>query len=163
MNPSEFAWRVADRLSAECYLLAAPVFAPDQRTREALLKHPGIQEVFTHARELDMAIVSAGELSPFSTITEHLLLDGEEIAALQQQGVVGDVLCRFIDTEGKVLDLPLNRRVIAIDPTELGNAKKRVLASGGWGKFGVIRGAMKLLNPHVLITDELVAERLAAE
>ena len=30
-------------------------------------------------------------------------------------------------------------------------------------KYGVIRGALRLLKPHVLVTDELVAERLAAE
>ena len=35
-NPSEFAWRVAARLGAECYMMAAPVFAPDQATRDAL-------------------------------------------------------------------------------------------------------------------------------
>ena len=34
-NPSEFAWRVADRLSAECHLMAAPVFAPSRATRDA--------------------------------------------------------------------------------------------------------------------------------
>ena len=34
-NPSEFAWRFADRLGAECYM-AAPVFAPDARSREWL-------------------------------------------------------------------------------------------------------------------------------
>lgn len=163
VNPSEFAWRVADRLSAECYLLAAPVFAPDQRTREALLTHPGIQEVFALAKHLDMAIVSAGELSPNSTITEHLLIGGEEIVSMQQRGVVGDVLCRFIDIEGNVVDIPLNKRVIAVDPVDLRSARKLVLASGGWGKYAVIRGAMKLLQPHVLITDELVAERLALE
>lgn len=34
-NPSEFAWRLGDRLAAEAYLIAAPVFAPDERTRDA--------------------------------------------------------------------------------------------------------------------------------
>lgn len=162
-NPSEFAWRLADRLAAECYLMAAPVFAPDPRTREALLGHPGIQEVFSRARSLDMAIVSAGELSPFSTITDYLLLEPDEIAALGQQGVVGDVLCRFIDADGNVLDHPLNRRVVAVDPRELGGAGCRVLVSGGWHKYAVIRGALRLLRPHVLITDEMVAERLVEE
>ncbi len=162
-NPSEFAWRLADRLSAECYLMAAPVFAPDHRTREALLSHPGIQEIFRRAKHLDMAIISVGELSPFSTVSEYLLLETEEIAALERQGAVGDVLCRFIDIDGNIIDHPVNDRVVAVDPRDLRGTRKLVLASGGWQKYGVIRGAMKLLRPHVLITDELVAERLAAE
>ncbi len=64
VNPSEFAWRVADRLNAECHLLTAPVFAPDSDTRESLMGHPGIGEIFARARALDMAIVSVGALTP---------------------------------------------------------------------------------------------------
>lgn len=160
VNPSEFAWRLADRLSAECYLMAAPVFAPEVRTRDALLAHPGIREIFDKASRLDMAILSVGDLSPFSTISEYYLLEREELASLQAAGAVGDVLCRFIDAGGNVIDHPINERVVAIDPQELRAARKIVLASGGWQKFEVIRAAMMLLKPHVLVTDELVAERL---
>ncbi len=163
VNPSEFAWRLADRLSAECYLMAAPVFAPDARTRDALLSHPGIQEIFRRAARLDLAIVSVGDLSPFSTVSEYVLLEQRDFAALQAAGAVGDVLCRFIDVEGNVVDHPINDRVVAVDPKDLRGARKLVLASGGWQKYDVIRGALKLLKPHVLVTDEIVAERLAAE
>ena len=163
VNPSEFAWRLADRLSAECYLMAAPVFAPDARTREALLSHPGIKEIFQRATRLDLAILSVGELSPHSTVSEYLLLEREELASLERQGAVGDVLCRFIDIDGNLIDHPVNDRVVAIDPRDLKDTRRLVLASGGWQKYDAIRGAMKLLKPHVLITDDLVAERLAAE
>ena len=162
VNPSEFAWRLADRLSAECYLMAAPVFAPEVRTRDALLAHPGIREIFDKASRLDMAILSVGDLSPLSTISEYYLLEREELASLRAAGAVGDVLCRFIDARGNVIDHPINERVVAIDPQELRAARKIVLASGGWQKFEVIRAAMILLKPQVLVTDELVAERLVA-
>jgi DNA-binding transcriptional regulator LsrR (DeoR family) len=76
---------------------------------------------------------------------------------------VGDVLCRFIDADGNIIDHPVNDRVVAVDPRDLRGARKLVLASGGWQKYEVIRGAMRLLKPHVLITDELVAERLVNE
>ncbi len=162
-NPSEFAWRLADRLNAECYLMAAPVFAPDARTREALLSHPGIQEIFRRASRLDLAILSVGDLSPFSTVSEYFLLERDELSALQAAGAVGDVLCRFIDADGNIINHPVNERVVAVDPRDLRGARKLVLASGGWQKYEVIRGAMRLLKPHVLITDELVGERLVNE
>ena len=163
VNPSEFAWRLADRLSAECYLMAAPVFAPDRRTRDALMAHPGIQEIFNRATRLDMAILSVGELSPSSTVSEYFLLERDELSALERKGAVGDVLCRFIDADGNIIDHEVNDRVVAIDPRNLKGARKLVLASGGWQKYSAIRGAMKLLSPNILVTDELVAERLAAE
>ena len=162
VNPSEFAWRLADRLSAECYLMAAPVFAPEVRTRDALLAHPGIREIIGKSARLDMAVLSVGELSPLSTISQYYLLDRDELASLQAAGAVGDVLCRFIDAAGNVIDHPINERVVAVDPRDLSGARKIVLASGGWQKYESILAAMRLLKPHVLVTDELVAERLAA-
>lgn len=162
-NPSEFAWRLADRLNAECYLMAAPVFAPDAHTRQALVNHPGIQEIFRRASRLDLAIISVGDLSPFSTISEYFLLERDELSQLKAAGAVGDVLCRFIDADGNILDHPLNDRVVAVDPRELRGARKLVLASGGWQKHEVIRGAMRLMKPNVLVTDELVAEKLVEE
>ncbi len=163
INPSEFAWRVADRLSAECYMLASPVYAPDKRTRESLVSHPGLAEVFTRAQTLDMAVVSVGDLTPHSVFSEYGLLTRDEIAALEAAGAVGDLLCHFIDADGNVIDHPVNERVVAINPLSLRGTRQIVLASGGWHKLTVIRAALKLLRPTVLIVNELVAERLAAE
>ena len=163
INPSEFAWRVADRLGAECYMLAAPVYAPDKRTRDALLDHPGIAEVFARARSLDMAVVSVGDLTPHSVFSEYGLLTRDEIASLEHAGAVGDLLCHFIDADGNVIDHPVNDRVIAVNPTTLRGTRQIVLASGGWHKLTVIRAALRLLRPTVLIVNELVAERLSAE
>ncbi|WP_259444747.1 sugar-binding transcriptional regulator [Neotabrizicola shimadae] len=163
INPSEFAWRVADRLSAECYMLAAPVYAPDKRTRDALMGHPGIAEVFARAQSLDMAVVSVGDLTPHSVFSEYGLLTRDEIASLEAAGAVGDLLCHFIDAEGNVIDHPVNERVLALNPLSLRGTRQIVLASGGWHKLTVIRAALKLLRPTVLIVNELVAERLAVE
>ena len=162
-NLSEFAWRVADRLSAQGYLMAVPVLAPDIRTRDALFSHAGINEIVKASKSLDLAVVTAGDLSPYSTVSQLSILEREDIASLQAAGAVGHVLFHFIDANGRVIDHPINDRVMAIDPRELGATRKIVLASGGWRKYDVVRAAMKLLKPHVLVTDESVAERLVAE
>ena len=163
VNPSEFAWRVADRLGAECYMLAGPVYAPDARTREALTRHSGIAEVFNRARSLDMAVLSAGDLSPHSVFSEFGLLTRDEISSLERAGAIGDVLCHFVDAEGNLVDHPVNERVLAVNPLDLRGTRSIDLASGGWPKLTAIRAGLKLLRPTVLIVNELVAERLAAE
>ena len=162
-NPSEFAWRFADKIAADCYLMAAPVYAPDARTRDALVNHPGIREVFEHSQRLDLALLSVGDLSPESTLSTFRLLERGEIASLERAGAIGDILCRFINAKGQVLDHPVNDRVIAADPRDLRSARRIVLASGGWNKARAILAAIRLLKPEVLITDENVAERLAEE
>ncbi|GAD55339.1 sugar-binding transcriptional regulator [Limimaricola cinnabarinus] len=160
VNPSEFAWRVADRLSAECYLMAGPVFAPTSEIRDALLAHPGIAEIIERAGRLDLAILSLGDLTPHSIFVQYGLLSSEEIASLERAGAVGDVLCHFVDAEGQVVDHPVNRRVLAVDPRDLRSSRRIVLASGGWQKVTIIRAALRMLSPAMLITDETVAARL---
>ncbi|REF73226.1 sugar-binding transcriptional regulator [Paracoccus versutus] len=161
-NPSEFAWRVAARLGAECHMMAGPVFAPDERTRDALAGHVGIRDIFSSARALDMAVISVGDLTPHSVFREYGLLSANELASLEAAGAIGDALCHFIDAEGKVVDHSVNRRVLAVHPDDLRSAKTLVLASGGWQKHAVIRAGLIRLQPQVLIVDEHVAERLIA-
>ncbi len=160
VNPSEFAWRVADRLNAECYLLTAPVFAPDPQSKEALIAHTGIKEIFMQARSLDMAIVSVGALAPHSAFVEYGLLSRDEISSLHAAGAVGDVLCHFVDEEGNVIRHPVNDRVIAVNPEQLSAARNMILVSGGWHKVKIVQAAIKLLRPKVLIVNERVAEHL---
>ena len=162
-NPSEFAWRVAARLGAECYMMAGPVFAPDPVTRDALAAHTGMSDIFLRARSLDMAIVSVGDLTPHSVFREYGLLTSDELASLERAGAIGDVLCHFVDADGDIVDHPVNRRVLAVNLLDLRGTRNIILASGGWHKLGIIRAALKLLQPTVLIVDELVAERLAGE
>ncbi len=160
-NPSEFAWRFADRLGAECFMMAAPVFAPDAHVRDALVHHSGMEDVFAQAGRLDIALVSVGELSPNSTLVRYGLLSKEDVGSLTRAGAVGDLLCRFIDADGRMLEHPLNDRVISADPTLLRRSRRVVLSSGGWEKAVVVLAAVRLLKPEVLITDEVVAELLA--
>ena len=110
-----------------------------------------------------MAIISVGDLTPHSIFTEYGLMSRDEIASLEQAGAVGDVLCHFVDAAGRVVDHPVNDRVLAVHPYDLRGVRNLVLASGGWHKIKVIRAALRMLKPGVLITNELVAERLVED
>ena len=163
VNPSELAWRLANLLEADCYMLSAPVFVGDDATHAGLLRHPGIVEVLDVARRVDLALVSVGDMSPGSTIRRLGLLSNDALDELRRAGAVADILCRFIDAHGGIVDHPLNRRVVALDPTELRRAPRLVLVSGGWNKVEALRAAIRLLRPHVLITDEEAAAGLLSE
>jgi P-type E1-E2 ATPase len=65
--------------------------------------------------------------------------------------------------ESKPLARQVNDRVLAVNPAELHNTRNVVLVSGGWHKLKVIRAALKLLKPSILIVNEMVAENLVAE
>lgn len=120
-------------------------------------------EVFARAQTLGIGMVSVGELTPHSVFSEYGLLTRDEIASLEAGGAVGDLLCLLIDVEGNVIDRPVNDRGLAINPGSLCCMRQIALASGGWHKLTFIRAALKRLRPTVLVVDELVVARLAAE
>ena len=162
-NPTEFAWRFADKVGAQCYLMAAPIFAPDKAVHDGLMSHPGIVEVCRRAEKLDLAIVSVGHLNADSTLAGLEVLDQETLDALQKAGAVGDFFCRFIDKDGQPIDHPINERVIAVDIASVRAAKKKILASGGAQKRLGVAAALKVVKPTVMITDETVAEYLMTD
>lgn len=160
VNPSAVARRIADAFGADCYQLTAPVMVANESVRAALWSEPGLRELLERARRVDLALVSVGDVSEEATLFRQGLLPRSALASLQAAGAVGDVLCHFIDAEGKVVDHPVNRRVVAVDLDDLRRVPRIVVAAGGRRKVAAIRAALKGTGAGVLITDEGAARGL---
>ncbi|HZI83764.1 MAG TPA: sugar-binding transcriptional regulator [Casimicrobiaceae bacterium] len=157
VNPSAVARRLADLFGADCYQLTAPVFVANEATRAALWKEPGLHELLARARQLDLALVSVGDVSGDATLFREGLLPRSQLSSLTAAGAVGDVLCHFIDERGRIVDHPVCRRVVAVGLEELRRVPKVVIAAGGKRKVVAIRAALRATGAKVLITDQAAA------
>jgi DNA-binding transcriptional regulator LsrR (DeoR family) len=159
-NPSEFAWQFARMVGADCYLLTAPAVVDSAETKETLIEKCGLRDVLRRAERLDVAVLSVGTLAPDSTAFRFNLLSDEDRTALIRLGAVGDLLFNFYDRDGKLVDHPINKRVISIPLSQLRDVPKRIIASGGNEKVDTLLGAIKLIDCNVLITNEATAREL---
>jgi len=159
-NPSEFAWQFARMVGADCYLLTAPAVVDSAETKETLIEKCGLRDVLRRAERLDAAVLSVGTLAPDSTAFRFNLLSDEDRTALIRLGAVGDLLFNFYDRDGKLVDHPINKRVISIPLSQLRDVPKRIIASGGNEKVDTLLGAIKLIDCNVLITNEATAREL---
>ncbi len=159
-NPAEFAWQFAELFGGDGYLLPAPALVDSPETRQALLERCGLAEVFAMADGLDMALLSVGGISRQTTTYRVGHLSEAERRSLIDAGAVGDLLYNFIDADGRVIDHPINARVISVDLPRLQKTPQRVLISGGRDKHAALTGALTLIAPTVLITDEVTARAL---
>lgn len=107
-----------------------------------------------------MALVSVSDISKQASIFRRGVLSWDEGQSLKDAGGGGDVLCRFVDAEGNVIDHPVNRRAMSIDPAEIRKVPKVVISSGGVGKVDAIRAGIAATNARVPITDEAAAHAL---
>jgi len=160
VTPPAVARRVADAFGADCYQLTAPVIVADERVRDALWAEPALRALRDRAQALDMALVSVGDASADATLFRTGLIGRAELPGLLAAGAVGDVLCRFIDARGRLVNHPINRRVMAVDLATLRQARTVVIASGGRRKVAALAAALAAVRVAVLITDEAAASGL---
>lgn len=159
-NPAEFAWAFARLWKARCYLIAAPAIVDDADTRRRLIERCGIGETLAMTEALDAVLLSVGSLPGEQAEGRLNPLSPDTLAELTAAGAVGNVLFNFFDARGALVDHPINGRIMSAPIPTLCDAPARIIASGGAAKVTALRGAMALIRPTVLITDEATAAAL---
>lgn len=162
MNPHETASHLADLVGAQCYYVAAPALTDTESTRDLLIAQPMLREIFERGEKVDLAFLSVGELSHVCTMTRVGLVSRDEVDSLVEAGAVGDICAHWVDDEGRLVDHPLNSRVVALSPGKLRGIPCVVIASGGKSKTAALRGVLKGGMCDVLITDEQTASAILA-
>lgn len=156
-NPSAVAWRFAEFYHTEFYQVTAPAFVESPDLAVALWNQKDLQALKTKSLDIDIALISVSDVSKQASIFERGLLSPDEGASLRDAGAVADVLCHFVDEAGSVIEHPVNKRVMAINPNQLRKVPKVVISAGGVRKAQAIRAGILATNASVLITDEMTA------
>ena len=159
-NPAEFPSAFARAFNADCYLIPAPALVDSPATKTALIERCGLCSVYAFADALDAVVVSVGSLGDAATIARFELIGEADRRLMRDNGGVGELLCNVFDRDGQVIDHPLNQRVMSVPLDAVRAAPQRVLAAGGAHKLCAIQGALKLLRPTTLVTDEATARTL---
>src|SRR5918993_1559538 len=148
--------------AAAGYYVSAPMFADTADLRKLLMASDPVREVLQKTRRLDMALLSAVDLSRESHALEYGVISRDTWRSLRTAGAVGDICGHYLDVEGAVVDHPIARRTINPPLPDLQAVKELVLAAGGAHKAPIIRGAIRAKLCHILITDEAAAAALLA-
>lgn len=96
------------------------------------------------------------------TVVRFGLVGEAERLRLCEYGAVGEALCYVYSAEGRLIDHPINERVMSAPLEAVVAAPIRVMAGGGVAKVEALRGAARLLKPTMLVTDETTARTLIA-
>ena len=154
LNPAGAAVELAGRLDAECYVLPVPVFADEPSHREVFMGQRSIKDVLHWARRASIAVISVGSFSRDNPIADFGFIRSHEWDELEAAGAVGDILGHFINTDGKLVDHPINRRACSLPLEDLAAIPNIVMVSGGREKEAALSAALKFLKVTTLVTDE---------
>lgn len=161
MNPVDFSWQMATALGADCLLFLAPLIVDSAETRRRLMEDCGLSAITRAAETLDLAVVSCGDIGPKGSSFSRDFLPPEVLLSLTEAGAICDMLCQFLDAEGRPVPNKISERVMSVDLDLVARAGHVVLASGGAPRAPAIRAAILRLGCRTLITDEAAARALA--
>jgi DNA-binding transcriptional regulator LsrR (DeoR family) len=159
-NPAEFAWRFATLYQADCYLMTAPLVVDSPETRTTLIERCGLRDVFDMARTLDVVVLGAAGMGVDATSHRSRFITDSDRESLIKAGAVGDLLFNFLDAEGRLVNHPINERVMSVPLDILKQVPARILAAGGKSEVRALHASINMLKPTTLITDQYTAAEL---
>ncbi|GAA4289090.1 sugar-binding transcriptional regulator [Georgenia daeguensis] len=148
---------------ADDWVIPTPILVSSPEMARALYQEDGVRQVIERARGADHALIGIGALTGFPTLAQFGYAETAELQRFGAAGAVGDVLGLFYDSQGHIVDLPLNDRRIGIGIDELRAIPNVVGVAGGMDKVPAIRGALAGGYLDVLVTSEEVARALLGD
>ncbi|MCB1971822.1 MAG: sugar-binding transcriptional regulator [Geminicoccaceae bacterium] len=155
-SPYEVAMRIADRIGAQRYPLAAPVIAASAEECAILQGLPTYQAVSRLYTEANVSFLGVSEVAWQSPLHRDGFASDLDIADLLNHGAVGELVGRSFDVAGKIVDCPTNRKVASL-PLPVPPRHLTVISGGGPKKSLPIRAALEGRFANALITDEQTA------
>ncbi|MDP3176976.1 MAG: sugar-binding transcriptional regulator, partial [Spirochaetaceae bacterium] len=131
MNPYLMGQKIAGKLESSFYNIWAPAIAQTRERAEIFASEPWIRDVLDIARSADISLVSIGELSRSASLFRLGFLSDEDLQRLAGKGAVGDILCRFFDAEGRIVDDEVHDRVIGAPLDALRGRDKTCIGVAG--------------------------------
>jgi deoxyribonucleoside regulator len=162
---SEILGRFAAAYGGSAQQFPVPAFFDDPATKEAMWRERSTRRILAIQAAMDLVVFSTG--SADSRVPSHVYsggyLEPADIAALDSQGVVGDVATVFFRADGTSDRIALNDRATGPRFDVLRRAPRRLCIVSGVSKLASLRGALAAQLATDVVIDEATARALAEE
>lgn len=143
-------------------LLPAPAVLGRAETRAALEADPTIATALDLAHRAPLVLFGMGAMAD-NALAASGFVDGAELDRLAAAGAVGDILGRFLDAHGRIVDPALDARTLGLRPDALGNRRHAVGVASGAAKQAIALAALRARLLNVLVTDAATAHHLLTQ
>jgi DNA-binding transcriptional regulator LsrR (DeoR family) len=153
--------RLAQLLKAEAIYLPVSGVVTTEAARDILLADEFVHQAVQLFDQITIALVGIGAVEPSPLLKKSgNIFSDKEMELLYQNHAVGDILLRFFDYQGNLLETGLEKRVISMELDQLSRVRKAIGVAGGTRKYQGILGALRGRWINILITDRCTALQL---
>jgi len=140
--------------------LPSPAILERVETKLAIASDRSVAAVLEMGSSASAYLFSAGQADAGSAHVDSGYLTPDQVDELVRKGAVGDVVGRFIDSAGQIVDPALDERTFGIPLEQLRRAKTAIAVISGSRKHAIARSVVLSGLCTVLITDEDTAQAL---
>lgn len=153
---------LAEKLGGRHQYFDAPATTPDEATALVLSQTPQVAGALSAARASDVVVVGIGQYGMGSSelFLQRAGASRDELKEALSRGVVGQIAGRFYDSEGRQLDLALDRRILSLNLDDLTRIPTVVAMASGQAKAPAVRAAINGGLVQILIIDSTLASAL---
>ncbi|HWS51485.1 MAG TPA: sugar-binding transcriptional regulator [Microbacterium sp.] len=160
---ASLAATIAQRAAGQVALLPSPAILERVETKKAIEADRTVAAILEQAADAQAYLFSAGPADGTSAHVENGYLTAAEVEELARRGAVGDVVGRYIDAEGNVVDPQLDARTVGVSLERLRTAPRAIFVTAGAAKHDIARTVVTSGLCSVLVTDETTARALLEE
>lgn len=154
---------MAQRGSGQAVLLPSPAILERIETKQAIESDRTVAAILDQAAHANTFLFTAGPCDPASAHVENGYLTPDDIDELSRRGAVGDVLGRYIDVDGNIVDPQLDARTVGVALSEVRSAPRSIFVTAGAAKHAIARTVVSNGLCSVVVTDESTALELLEE
>ncbi|GLI25893.1 transcriptional regulator [Agromyces rhizosphaerae] len=148
---------IAQKGAGHATLLPSPAILERIETKRAIESDRVVAGVIDEARSASAYLFSAGAADHGSVHVESGYLAASDVDELVRKGAVGDVVGRYIDPDGNIVDPALDARTVGLTLDELRAADHAIAVIAGRSKHAVADAVVRSGLCTVLVTDEETA------
>ncbi|TFD46476.1 sugar-binding transcriptional regulator [Cryobacterium sp. TMT1-2-1] len=154
---------IAHKAFGAATLLPSPAILERLETKQAIESDRAVAAVLEQAAGASAYLYSAGQADAHSALVDSGYLSPDEVAELVRRGAVGDIVGRYIDKNGDIVDPELDERTLGIQLEQLRRATLAIAVISGGAKHAVARAIVGSGLCTVLVTDEDTARALLGD
>ena len=156
--------RIAQLVNGDAVYLPVAGILATEAARDILLADGVTQQAIRLFDHVTTALVGIGAIDPSPLLAQSgNIFSPQELDLLRQANAVGDILLRFFDQNGSLVETGLEKRVISMSLEQLCRVSRAIGVAGGSRKYAAILGALRGHWINILVTDHFTANRLANE
>lgn len=162
-SASSLATTIARKAAGEAVLLPSPAILDRLETKLAIESDRTVAGVLAQARAAEVYLFTAGVCDYNSAHVENGYLSHDDVDELARRGAVGDVLGRYVDADGNIVDPELDARTVGLGLNRLREATTSMFVTVGEHKHDIARTVVGSGLCNTVITDEMTARALLEE